>query len=482
MSMLDPSATIHGHAEAVAPKIIEAADQLWRFSEIGLHEHQSSAYLKALLTQHGFTITAPTVGALPTAFIAEYGVGAPIIGILCEYDALPGLGNAAVPRPEPRADGLTTGQGCGHNLIGSGAVGAALAVRAWLEASQTPGTVRLYGCPAEENWYGKVLMAREGVFNDLDAALHWHPLDNTATANVRTTATSRLSVEFFGKTAHAGNSPWEGRSALHALELFAHGVNLMREHLHPTSRVQYIFKVTGVATNVVPDYASAEIAFRGDNPDHVAAGIAWLRDIVAGAAHATQTTSKVTFRTGTNDLLPNTPLAQRTQHILETLDTPDYSAAEQEFARTVQKALGLPEKGMLRAVLPLMPELSMGGATDVGDVSKITPTMGFVLPTIPAGVSLHTWAVTACAGMSIGHKAAIHAAKVLATLAAELFTDADLRAAAKADFTKRMGGKAFVSLLPADATGLPEGMSPDPTIKRAEDEFVGNAMTEKTVT
>jgi aminobenzoyl-glutamate utilization protein B len=459
-------------AEAAAAEIMAAADQLWQFAEVGLTEHRSSAYLKDRLRQQGFAITTEGCAGMPTAFVAECGTGAPIIGILAEYDALPGLGNAAVARPEPRADGVEAGHGCGHNLIGSGALGAALALHSWLAQSGAPGTLRLFGCPAEENWSGKALMARAGVFDGLDAALHWHPLDRTITAQVHTTAVANLHIAFSGKTAHAGNNPWDGRSALHALELFAHGVNLMREHLRPTARVHYIFLDTGTAANVVPDRASLEIRFRDSTPELVADGVTWIGEIAEGAARATRTRAKVTFETGCNDILPNTPLAERTQAILESLGAPEYSDEEQAFARSVQASAGLPLTGMLGAVVPLRGELQMGGSSDVGDVSKIAPTMGFALPAVPEGVSLHTWAVTACGGMSIGHKAALQAAKVLAALAADLFTDAELRLAAQADFARRMGGRSYLSLLPEHATGLPDASLPDRGAKRAEDEFV----------
>jgi aminobenzoyl-glutamate utilization protein B len=413
---------------------------------------------------------------MPTAFIAEYGTGGPVIGILAEFDALPGLSNAAVPYPQPLPEGDGNGHGCGHNLIGSGAVGAAVAIRSWLETAQVAGTVRLYGCPAEENWNGKILMARTGCFDDLDAALHWHPLDRTMTANIRTTAVASLQVEFLGRSAHAGVSPWLGRSALHAMELFAHGINLMREHIQPTARIHYIFLEAGVAANVIPDHTLVDIRFRDNSPEQVAAGVAWFEDVAAGAARATQTTAKVTFLTGCHNILPNTPMAQRTQAILQALGAPDYSEEEEAFARAVQQATGLPEKGMFRHVVPLQNEPSLGGSSDVGDVSKLVPTMGFSMPTMPDGISLHSWGATAAHGMSIGHKGALHAAKALAALAAELFSDGELLAAAKADWTKRMDGSRYQSLLPADASGLPSSLLQHGSTKRAEDELVAGVV------
>lgn len=453
------------------PEVTDISDTLWNFNEIGLTEARSSAYLRKVLAANGFTLTHEGAGGMPTAFVAEYGSDGPTVGILGEFDALPSLGNEAVPFQQSRADGQTNGHGCGHNLIASGSVGAALALKDWLVASGTPGKIRYLGCPAEENWCGKVLMAREGLFDGLDAAVHWHPLDRAVVANIRTTAVAIFTITFRGKTAHAGNDPWNGRSALHALELFAHGVNLMREHMRPTARTHYIFGATGTAANVVTDLTSIDIRYRDVSTEWLREGIEWIQNIADGAAQATQTTVNVRFETGANEIVPNAPLAGRAQAILDLIGAPSYTKEEQTFAKEIQRNAGLPDVGMCTTIVPLQPEPAAGGSSDVGDVSKITPTMGVTMPTMPEGGSLHTWLATASHGMSIGHKGAIQVAHVLAALGAEILTDPELRSAAMADFRKRVGEDPYRAVYPDDVTGLPEGGIDSLMPKTDADEF-----------
>jgi aminobenzoyl-glutamate utilization protein B len=287
------------------PTVEEVAQKLWDLSEVSLLEVKSSAYLKDILKQSGFKITSEGTAGVPTAFIAEYGSGAPKLGVMLEYDALPGLGNEPVPRKQPRQDGVTAGHGCRHNLIGAGALGAALALKNLMEEKGVAGTLRVYGGASEETEGAKIYMAREGLFNDLDACLHTHPLDVASVINIRTTAQSQMYVEFAGKTAHAGQSPWLGRSALHAVELFLHGVNTMREHVRPTARVHYIIKDGGVAPNIVPDKASVKLTFREESRAAVEAGLAWIKDMAEGAALMTQTKALAIDYYGMYDLLPN---------------------------------------------------------------------------------------------------------------------------------------------------------------------------------
>jgi len=441
---------IINYVDDLRPIIEAAADDLWDFAEVRYEEVRSAAYLKDILEEGGFTITHDTVAEIPTAFVAEIGAGEPVIGILAEYDALPGLGNAPVPRKQPRADGLTSGHGCGHNLIGSAAVGAALAVGRAVQAGLLPGTVRLYGTPAEEGGQGKVFMARTGVFDDAEIILHWHPADRAGVMNERTAANAKLDVEFFGVSAHAGGQPWQGRSALHALELFCHGVNLMREQMEPTGRIQYVVRAGGQETNIIPEYASVQIAYRDADLERVNRYVKWIEGIAEGAALATQTRAVVTFLGAVHDLMPNGPLAERMQAVLEQVGAPIFDEEEQTFARQVQTEMNLAVTGLEMAVRPLVQDRAEGYSTDVGDVSKIAPTMGLNMPTVSAGVSMHTWGATACHGVSIGRKGAVQAAKGLALMAAELLTDADLRAAAKVDFEARMGGKAYVSPIPEE--------------------------------
>lgn len=459
------------HVDAIAGEIVAIADAVWKHAEMAFKETKSVNLVKEAIAKHGFRIVQDGVGDLATAFVAEYGKGKPIVGILAEYDALPGLGNAAQPSQAPGPTGTATGHACGHNLIGAGGWGAAVAVRNWMAKTKTPGTVRLYGCPAEEGGSGKMWMAKEGVFNDLDAALHWHPIERSAVANVRTTANTRLTIVFEGTSAHAGVSPWLGRSALHAVELFVHGVNVMREHLLPTARTHYVIDEGGLAPNVVTDKASVRIMMRDATSEAVLKTAEWVRDIAKGAALATQTKVKLTQVPGSHNVEPNAPLAQRAQQILEAVGAPAFTKDEHEFAKKLQKAFGVPEKGLNETVAPLPPETALGGSSDVGDVSKNVPTMGYMFPAIPIGLSLHTWGATACTGMGIGHKAALQAAKALAGLAAEVLTDAQLRKAAKDDFTKRLGGLKYEPIA-AKGTRVKD-LHPVADVKGPGDELVG---------
>ena len=447
--------------EKVAPTVEEIAKKLWDLSEVSLLEVKSSAYLKDLLKNNGFTITSEGTAGVPTAFIAEFGTGEPRLGILLEYDALPGLGNESVPKQEPRKDGITAGHGCGHNLIGAGATGAALAIKNLMKEKGIPGTLRVYGAAAEESEGAKVFMAREGLFDDLDAMLHWHPMAWAHVANLRTAAAEHMVIEFKGKTAHAGLYPWKGRSALDAAEIFTHSVNMMREHVEPTARIQYIIKDGGQAVNVVPDHASVMLTYRDVDRERVNKGIAWIKDMAKGAALATQTEALAVDYFGLHDLLPNTPLAERMQKHFETVGLPEYTAEEQAFATKLQETAGLKLTGMATQIEPIPNEPTSGGFSDVGDVSYITPTMGLTVPTWPQEIAAHTWMATASNGTSIGFKGAVTASKVLALTGIDLLTDVELRKQAKADFDKRTEGFTYKSPIPdiiKEPSGLPDEM------------------------
>jgi aminobenzoyl-glutamate utilization protein B len=434
--------------ERVRPTIENLARELWQLAELSLQEVQSARLILTLLQGEGFTITSRGTARVPTAFLAEWGSGRPMLGVLAEYDALPGLGNAAVPRQEPRGDQVVSGHGCGHNLLGSAAIGAAIALRQLMDAHHLPGTLRVYGCAAEETEGAKVYMAREGLFSDLDAALHWHPGADGAVSNFRSAATNSVRIEFFGKAAHAGAAPWLGRSALHAAELCAHGLNLMREHVEPTARIHYVFERGGEAPNVVADYARIRLYVRDIDRAHVEASTAWIKQIAAAAALATQTRAEALVYSGLYDLLPNRPLAECMQVHLERVGLPGYTEEERDFATELQRQFGVEPQGMVTSISPLASdEPAFGFSTDVGDVSWCTPTMGCGLPTVPLAVGLHTWAATACHGTSIGVKGALSAARVLTATGVDILTDVDLRQAARADFERRTEGKPYVSPL-----------------------------------
>jgi aminobenzoyl-glutamate utilization protein B len=460
--------------EKTTPTIKRIANEVWQLAELSLQEVQSAQLIMDTLREQGFTITSKGTAGVPTSFIAEFGSGTPILGLLAEYDALPGLGNEAVPYREPRKDQVPNGHGCGHNLLGAGCVGAAIALKHAVAEQKIPGTIRLYGCAAEETEGAKVYMARAGLFNDLDVALHWHPGPVAQVSSYRSTAVNQLKIEFFGKGAHAAGSPWLGRSAVHAAEPFAHGINLMREHVEPTARLHYIYESAGMAPNVVPDYARLCLYVRDSDRAHVEASTTWVKQIAEGAALATQTTAKALVYTGLYDLLPNHPLAARMQAHLERIGVPAYSEEERAFAREIQQNFGVEPKGMASETLPLVDEnTSMGFSTDVGDVSWNAPTMGCGMPTMPLGVAVHTWAATACHGMSIGLKGAIQAARVLAWTGIDIMTDAELRKAARADFERRVSERPYVSPLSPEMKHpleLPEWLTGDALQNGAQQE------------
>jgi aminobenzoyl-glutamate utilization protein B len=437
----------------VRPVIERISAKVWDLVELSLEEIESAQVHVRELEVAGFTVTRGTSG-IDTAFVAErrFGEG-PVVGFLPEYDALPGLGNAAVPRQERRADAKTSGHGCGHNLLGAALTGAAIATANVLDTGGLPGTVRVYGCAAEESEGAKVYMARDGLFDDVDVVLHWHPWSSAGVVNMRLAAVNAVRIEFRGKTAHAGMEPWSGRSALDGLELAAHGINLMREHVEPTARIHYIYEEAGEAPNVVPDYARMLLLIRDVDRAHVLGTTEWVREIAEGAALATQTKAAVDVFFGVHDLLPNAPLAERMQEHVERVGTPHWTDEEQAFARECQANMGLPQLGLAGDVLPLQPEIAIGGSSDVADVSWNAPTMGIFMPTVPLGVSMHTWAVTACGGTSIGLKGAVAAAQVLTLTALDVLTDEQLRDAARADFDRRTEGVAYVSPISPEQRG-----------------------------
>ncbi len=429
----------------------EIARDLWTLSETALKEERSAERLSEVLAAEGFSVESGVAG-MPTAFVATWGEGRPIVGVLAEYDALPGVGNAAVPERSPREDGVTAGQGCGHNLFGAASVTGAIAVKRALEKLGLPGTVRLYGTPAEETVVGKVYMARDGLFDDLDAAIDWHPGTETGTRNQPGRAMNSFTVEYFGQAAHGALDPWNGRSALDAVELMNYGVNLMREHVEPTARIHYVIPAGGDAPNVVPEYAKVWYYVRDVNRETVQGYYDRILKIAEGAALATETTHKVTLITGVHECLMNRPLQEAVQANLELVGRPEYTEEEQDFARRLQRYLEVEEKGYVGDVLPLADEIQPveGGSTDVCEVSYIVPEIGFRVTTAAADIPWHSWAATACHGTTAGLKGAIVASKVIALTGVDLMTDPELLAAAKADFLERSGGRPYQSPIPAD--------------------------------
>lgn len=437
--------------DSIEPLIEEMAMKLWDYAELGLAETRSAGLLVRKLDDAGFNVEAG-VADMPTAFVATYGTGSPVIGILAEYDALPGVGNQAVAERKPRADGVTSGHGCGHNLFGAASVGGAIALKQLIEAEGLKGTVKLFGTPAEETLIGKVYMAKAGVFDGLDAVLEWHPSSTNEVRNQSGRAMNSFEVEFFGQTAHGSADPWNGRSALDAVEMMNYGVNMMREHVKPTARIHYVIPNAGDAPNVVPDYAKVWYYVRDINRAEVSKYYDRILKIAEGAALATETTHKVHLITGVHEYLLNRPLQEALQKNLELVGAPAFTESDHEFARKLQRITGKEEKGFSDKIKPLPDDLGevKGGSTDVAEVSWIVPTAGFRVATAAEDVPWHSWATTACSGTQAGRKGAVVAAKVIAATGLDILTNAELVKEAKQSFLEATEGKPYQSPVPAD--------------------------------
>jgi len=428
------------------------SQQIWNYAELGYHEQKSSALLQAQLKDAGFSVESG-VADEPTAFIASYGHGKPVIGILGEFDALPGLSQKPIPQREPLLANAP-GHGCGHNLLGSGAALAAVAVKEYMETNHISGTLRYYGTPAEESGSGKVFMVRAGLFKDVDVVLHWHPGDHNSVTNGGMLAIVSAKVTFHGIAAHAAMAPERGRSALDAVMLMGNGIEFMREHVPSNSRIHYIITKGGAAPNIVPDLAQMDLAAR--NPSNSALADIWdrLLKISQGAALMTGTTVEVTDVRGDANIIGNDALAPVAQRNLEEVGGFTLSNSERAFALDIQKTLGietLPSLDETHSVEPLRPvDLNAAAAsTDVGDVSWTVPTIGFNTATFVPGVAPHTWQASASAGMSIGQDGMVVASKALALTAVDLFSNSALVQAARADFDRQLTGKTYRSFIPA---------------------------------
>lgn len=421
-----------------AERVGRIADLLWEYAELGYLETRSNTLLKAELEGAGFQIE-DNVADIPTAFTATWGAGLPVIAILGEFDALPGISQAAVPYPEA-IPGKTSGQACGHNLFGAGSVAAAIAVRDWLEQTGTPGTIRFYGTPAEEGGSGKVYMVRAGAFDDVDAVLHWHPAPINAANAESSLANKSAKFRFRGISSHAAGSPERGRSALDAIEAMNFMVNLLREHVPEETRIHYVITEGGSAPNVVPNFAESFYYVRHPNAE-VLAGI-WDRVIAAAeaAAHGTGTTLDFEVIHGNHSVLPNTALAQLMHSNLSSTGGVVWDTQEQAFARELAKTLpeGAWNAGAEVEIQPFR-ESRSGGSTDVGDVSWNVPTAGLRTVTFVPGSGLHSWQAVAAGGTSIGHKGALLAAEVISKTAADLFSDPDKLITAREEFERRRG-------------------------------------------
>jgi len=430
----DPIANV----EAEAERTHRVAQQLWDWAELGYLEERSSALMVEELTAEGFTIEGG-IAEIPTAFVAEWGEGGPVIAILAEMDALPGINQSAKPTRDP-IEGKGAGHACGHNLFGAGSLTAAIAVKNWLEATRTPGRIRLYGTPAEEGGSGKVYMTRAGMFDDVDIAIHWHADDENSAAARTSLANRSAKFRFTGVSAHAAGAPERGRSALDGVEAMNMMANMMHEHIPQDARMHYVVTAGGNAPNVVPDFAENFYYVRHPEPHGVQEIWTRLEDAARGAALGTGTQVEWEIIHGNNPLLVNETLAKVMDAKLRQVGGVEYSDEERAWAEAIQESLGDAAKPLESAAEIGAYNKSLGyGSTDVGDVSWATPTVGVRTATWVPGTSAHSWQAVAASGHSIGYKGTMVAAKAMTLMAVELYTNSDLRAAARAEFDRSRG-------------------------------------------
>ncbi len=414
------------------------SDQIWSFAELGYQEHKSSALLQRELANAGFSVQAAVAG-IPTAFVATYGSGKPVIGVLAEFDALPGLSQGAVPERRPLVE-HAPGHACGHHLFGTATVAAAIAVKEWMARTRQPGTIRVYGTPAEEGGGGKIYMVRAGLFDGVDVALDWHPGSENDAGPGTSLANKSGKFRFRGISAHAAGSPWNGRSALDGVEAMNHMVNLMREHVPDGTRIHYVITSGGGAPNVVPDFAEVYYYLRHKDAKVVLELWERIQAAADGAAMGTGTKVELEVINGVYALLPNETLARCVDANLRRVGGITYTPAERAFAEKIGPTLtgGARDPSEAERVKPFA-QSDAGGSTDVGDVSWVVPNSGFSTATWVPGTPAHSWQAVAAGGMSIGHKGMVNAAKTMAMTVYDLLTTPSLVTAARAEFERRRG-------------------------------------------
>ncbi|MGA7992880.1 MAG: amidohydrolase [Thermoanaerobaculia bacterium] len=445
-----PPASTDSFLDADAARWEDVSRKIWEYAETALKERESAALLEEVLEKEGFALTRGVAG-MPTAFVASAGSGAPVVAILAEYDALPGLSQkAGEAKKDPAAAGAP-GHGCGHNLLGTAAVAAAVAANRERVAAKLPGTIRVFGTPAEEQILGKTFMLRDGVFAGTDAVLAWHPEAENYLYSGGRLAITAVDVEFFGKTAHAAANPWLGRSSLDALEVFEHAMALMREHVLPTARLHRAIKDGGLAANIIPDYARVQWFVRDANGERVNEMVGRLRKAAEGAGLATETRAKVTVLASTREPLYNETLSRLIQRHLERVGAPRWDAADEALAKAIQREIGIPEKGLSREVQPWAVGRGVSASSDIGEVSAAYPLAELAVETGPVGAPWHHWDVTSCSASPIGVKGMLVAAKVLASSTTDLLRNPAAVAAAKTEFLRTTGGKPYVTPLAKDA-------------------------------
>ncbi|WP_088341005.1 amidohydrolase [Robiginitalea sediminis] len=434
--------------EAHKAELIRISDSIWAAAETAFEESTSATLLANYAEKNGFRVERGVAG-MPTAFVATYGSGSPVISVLGEYDALPGISQKAQPTKEPLNEGAA-GHGCGHNLFGTASLASAIAVKEWIQQEGISGTVKFMGTPAEEKFFGKIWMVREGVWDDVDVNVSWHPAAQTEADVQSTLALVDFKVEFFGQAAHASADPWNGRSASDALELYTTGINYYREHIKPTVRIHYHIQDGGQVVNVVPDYSKIWVRVRDTKREGMMPVYEQVRKMAEGAAIMANVDYKISLISGIYEVLPNRAGGEIMQQNLELLGPITYTDAEQDFARGIQAATEKPQVGMDSSIRPLEPtkEHPGGGSTDVGDVSWNVANINLGVTTAPKDTPWHSWAVVACGGMSIGHKGMLYAAKAMGMTMADLFENPKWVEKVKAEYLERKGDTQYVPIIP----------------------------------
>lgn len=445
--------------------IIDVSDKIWEYAELFYQEYKSSKLIADVLEKHGFKVERG-VANIPTAIRATWGSGKPVIGVQGEYDALPELSQKPVPYREPLKEGAP-GHGCGHNLYGASGVGGVIAAKVAMEAEGIQGTVKFFGTPAEEGGAAKVFMVRDGVYDGVDAVLYHHIGTVNSVALGSNNAMNSTKFVFHGKTSHAGSTPWQGRSALDAVELMDVGVQFMREHIIPQARIHHIIEKGGIQPNVIPAVASNWFYIRAPNRVDLDLIYNWVREIAEGAAKMTQTRLEEKFQNGSYNMLTNRPLAELVVKNMREIGTPVYTEEELSFARKIGEQISPEDKRTSGYACPGWENLmdvdlntniidpwgegtTSGGSSDSSDVSWNMPLVKFESGSRILGAPGHSWMNVAVSGMSIGHKNAIFASKVHACTILDLLTKPEILRAAWEEFEKKKGGKKYKSPLPSD--------------------------------
>ncbi|MCF6222380.1 MAG: amidohydrolase [Flavobacteriaceae bacterium] len=435
--------------------LIAISDEIWANAETAFEENKSSKLLADYAEKNGFKVERGVAG-MPTAFVATYGSGKPVIGVLGEFDALPGISQKAIPTKEALKEG-GAGHGCGHNLFGTGSLGAAIAIKELMEQGKIKGTIKFFGTPSEEKYFGKIWMVRAGLWDDVDVNISWHP-----SAEIKADAQSSLAlvdfkVEFFGQAAHASADPWNGRSASDALELYTTGINYYREHVKPTVRMHYHIQDGGQVVNVVPDYARLWVRVRDTKRSGMLPVYERVKEMAEGAAIMADVDFKISLISGIYEVLVNRTGEEVMQKNLELLGPINYTDEEIAFGKKIQESTGKEQVGMDSKIRPLKAtkENPGGGSTDVGDVSWNVANINLGVTTAPKDTPWHSWAVVACGGMSIGHKGMLYASNAMAMTMLDLFEDAKLVKNIKEEYIKRKGDEVYKAIIPEGPPPIP---------------------------